>query len=71
MIIFRAVAVVQLAEQSLLTPEVCSSNHVIGIVYCQLYWKDETKEKRPGMAHLKKIMIKFNSHVDMLKEVAG
>ena len=33
MIKFRAVAVVQLAEQSLPTPEVCSSNHVISKFY--------------------------------------
>ena len=56
----RAVVVTQLSERSLPTPEVCSSNPVIGellyriFVYCQLYWKDEKKKKRPGMAQLKK-----------------
>ena len=48
---FWAVVLAQLVEQSLPTPEVRSSNPVIGkiywtFVYCQLYWKDENKEKR-------------------------
>ena len=30
-------------------------------IYCQLYWKDESKEKRPGMAHLKKIDYDFDT----------
>ena len=52
-----AVVVAQLVERSLPTPEVCGSNPVIvtylywTFVYCQLYWKDKNKEKRPGMAH--------------------
>ena len=47
----RAVVVSQLVKRSLTTPEVCSSNPVIDkllyttFVYCQLYWKDENKEK--------------------------
>ena len=55
----RAVVVTQLVEQSLPTPEVRGSNPVIGenylnIVYCQLYRKDENKEKEAGIGHLKK-----------------
>ena len=44
----------QLAEQSLQTPEVQSSNPVTGqnlywtFDHCQLYWKDENKEKEAG-----------------------
>ena len=46
-----AVVVAQLVEWSLLIPKVRGSNPVIGkiywtFVYCQLYWKDENKEKR-------------------------
>ena len=50
------VVVVQLVERSLPTPEVRGSNPVIGKIcmYYQLYWKDENKEKRPGMAQFKK-----------------
>ena len=46
-----AVVVVQLVERSLPTAEVRGSNPVIGkllyrtFIYCQLYWKDENKEK--------------------------
>ena len=42
------VVVAQLLERTLLTPEVRSSNPVIGKIYmyCQLFWKDENKEKR-------------------------
>ena len=45
--------VAQLVEQLLLTPEVRGLNPVIGeilmnIVYCQLYRKDENKEKEAG-----------------------
>ena len=46
----------QLIERSLPTPEVCSLNPVISkllygtFVYCQLYGKDENKEKEAGMA---------------------
>ena len=55
-----AVVVVQWVEQLLLTPEVCSSNPVIGK---NLYWtvftvncteKTKIKKKRPGMAHSNK-----------------
>ena len=47
------VVVAQLVERSLLIPEVRGSNPVIGkiywiFVYCQLYWKDENKEKEAG-----------------------
>ena len=43
--------VAQLVERLLPIPEVRGSNPVIGkiywtFVYCQLYWKDENKEKR-------------------------
>ena len=43
-----AVVVDQLVEWSLPTLEVRGSNPVIGKLYisCQLYWKDENKEKR-------------------------
>ena len=50
----RVVAVAQLVERSLPTPEVGSSNPVISkllcgtFVCCQLYWKDENKEKEAG-----------------------
>ena len=45
------VVVAQLVERSLPIPKVCGSNPVIGkiywtFIYCQLYWKDENKEKR-------------------------
>ena len=54
------VVVAQLVEWLLPIPEVRFSNPVIGkiywiFVYCQLYWKDENKKKRPGMAHLKQV----------------
>ena len=26
--------------------------HFLLNIYCQLYWKDKNKEKRPGIAHL-------------------
>ena len=47
------VVVAQLVERSLPIPEVRGSNPVIGkiywiFVYCQLYWKDENKEKEAG-----------------------
>ena len=50
----------QLVERSRPIPEVRGSNPVIGknllfiLNICLLstvYWKDENKEKRPGMAH--------------------
>ena len=49
----RAVVVAQLVEQSLPIPEVHGSNPVVRkiywtIVFCQLYWKDENKEKEAG-----------------------
>ena len=49
--------VAQLVE--LTTPEVRRSNPVIGKkivvnVYCQLYWKDENKEKEAGIGSFKK-----------------
>ena len=45
--------VAQLVEQSFPTPDVRGSNPVISkTLYCQLYRKDENKEKeRPGMAN--------------------
>ena len=50
MCLWGAVDVPQLAKQSLPTPEVHGSNPIIGkvllnFVKCQLYWKDENKEK--------------------------
>ena len=54
--------VAQLAERSLPTPEVRGSNPVIGKNYnvpCQLYGKDENKEKKtPGISHRKKFILK-------------
>ena len=49
----------QLVERSLLIPEVHGLNPVIGQkcilnIYCQLYWKDEKKKKRTGLAHFYK-----------------
>ena len=54
--VFKVVVVAQLEERSLPIPEVHGSNLVIGKnfilkIYRKLYWKDENKEKRPGMAH--------------------
>ena len=53
----RAVVVAQVVEQSLLISKVRGSNPVIGkiywaFVYCQLYWKDENKEKRGPEWHI-------------------
>ena len=49
----QAVVVAQLVEWPLPIPEVYGSNPVIGKIYwtfvfCQLYWKDENKEKEAG-----------------------
>ena len=57
--IFWEVVVAQLVERSLSIPEVRGSNPVIGkiywtFVYCQLYWKDENKEKEAGNGPFKK-----------------
>ena len=54
--------VAQLVEQSIPIPEIRGSNPVIGKktllnIYCQLYWKDEVKKKRPGMTHFTKSSI--------------
>ena len=43
--------VAQLVELSIPIPEVCGSIPVIGK---NLYWKDEKRKKRPGMAQIKK-----------------
>ena len=57
----RALTVAQLAERSLPTAEVCGLNPVIGkflyrtFIYCQMYWKDENKEKEAGQGPFKKI----------------
>ena len=53
------VVVAQLVERSLSIPEVRGSTPVIGkiywtFVYCQLYWKDENKEKEAGNGPLLK-----------------
>ena len=60
-IFWGVVVVAQLVERSLLTPEVRSSNPVIGKLLLDIYlitvnWIEKTrmKKKRPGMAHLKK-----------------
>ena len=53
-----------LVEQLLLIPEVSSLNPVIGknllilniCILSTVYWKMKIKKKRPGMAHLKKIL---------------
>ena len=53
-IFLQAVVVVQLVERTLPIPEVHGLNPVISkllygtFVYCQLYWKDENKEKEAG-----------------------
>ena len=60
-------AVAQLVERLLLTPEVRGSNPVIGkllygtFVYCQLYWKDENKEKEAENKPFIKKTIQFTS----------
>ena len=61
-----AVVVAQLAERSLLTPEIRGSNHVIGNELLQTYIcqllsrKDEIKKKRQGMAQFKKRKVELN-----------
>ena len=61
--ISEAVVVAQLVEQALPTPDVWGLNPVIGkllyrtFVYCQLYWKDEHKEKEAGNGPFLKIWI--------------
>ena len=60
---FRAVIQAQLVERLLLTSVIRGSNLVISkfnllLIYSkQLCWKDENKEKRPGKAKKKKIII--------------
>ena len=60
----RAVVVAQLAEQSLMTPEIRSLNPDIGnenfqMYICQLLFrKDKNKEKEAGNGPFKKIKIK-------------
>ena len=63
------VVVAQLVERSLPIPEICGSKSVIDknlylfwtFVYCQLcIEKMKIKKKRPGMAHFKKTMMKWN-----------
>ena len=50
----------QLVEQTLTTPEICGSNPIIGKMLSTklstncLIEKTKIKNKRPGMAHLKK-----------------
>ena len=57
---YRGSVVVQLAKQSLLTPEVHGSNPVIGEIYiehCVMSTELKRlkyKKKRPGMVHFKK-----------------
>ena len=64
-------AVAQLVERLLLTPEVRGSNPVIGkllygtFVYCQLYWKDENKEKEAENKPFIKKTIQFTSMSDL------
>ena len=60
-IFWGVVVVAQLVERSLLTPEVRSSNPVIGKLLSDIYlitvnWIEKTKmkKKRPGMAHFLK-----------------
>ena len=40
----------QLVEWLLLISEIRVLNPVIGKIYFERYWKDENKEKKPGMA---------------------
>ena len=53
----RAVVVAQLVERSLLIPEVCGLNPVIGKIYIEHLFTDncvekmKIKKKKPGMAH--------------------
>ena len=55
---FWAAVVAQLVKRSLLTPEFRSSNPVSRILStnCTIV-KTEIKKKRPGMAHLKKLLV--------------
>ena len=69
-----AVVVTQLVERSLPTPEVHSSNPVIGklfyqhlSVYCQLYWKDKNKEKEAGNGQFKKSHIWSKKNVQLVQ----
>ena len=55
-----SMVVAHLVERLLPIPEICSSNPVIGkklyptFVYCQLYWKDEKREKEAENGLFKK-----------------
>ena len=56
--------VAQLVERLLPIPDVRSTNPVIDKkiilnIYCQLYWKDENKEKEAGNGIFKKITEKL------------
>ena len=67
MIHFNAVVVAPLVEWSHPTPEIRGSNPNIGKVLSTNYNKIEKtkiKKKRPGMAHLKKMI-----HFMLLKEI--
>ena len=73
----REVVVAQLAEWSLLTPEVRCSNHVNGqnfiLNMCLLLTVEKTKikEKRLEMAHLKNLLKTASSHVAMASVVGS
>ena len=54
-----AVVMAQLAKRSLVRIIQTSAKFLMNIVYCQLYWKDENKEKRPEVAHFFKKTSKY------------
>ena len=63
----------QLIEQSLLIPEVRSSNPVMvnllnKPIYCQLYWKDENKEKEAGNRHFLMLVHLFKTII-LIEEI--
>ena len=56
-VVCRAVVVAQLVEQFLSVPEIRNSNPKFGKIYLpivDLNRQDKNKDKRPGLAHLKK-----------------
>ena len=60
MYLSRAVVVAQLVERSLPTPEFQGLNPVIGKIVSTNIKRQKIKKKRPGMAHLKKIIYLCN-----------
>ena len=58
-----AVVVAQLVEQSLLTPEVCSSNPVVGKKYIDCIENTKKNKRRAGIGPFKKVLV-YNTFTD-------